>query len=82
MLNAKISQLKAKLSSYIAKVRKGQTVVIFDRETAVARMIPIGPAQASLLIVRAPVGPIPKRKAKVAIQRDVVELLREDRDQR
>ncbi len=40
MTRAKISELKARLSSYLAEVRKGGTVVVLDRKTPIARLIP------------------------------------------
>lgn len=33
-----ISQLKARLSAYLRKVRAGQTILIFDRDEPVARL--------------------------------------------
>ena len=33
-----ISQLKARLSAYLKKVRAGQTVLIFDRDEPIARL--------------------------------------------
>jgi len=44
MRTAKISELKAKLSAYIEFVKNGEEVLIFDRNTPVARLIPAGPA--------------------------------------
>jgi len=33
-----ISQLKARLSAYLKKVRAGQTILIFDRDEPIARL--------------------------------------------
>jgi antitoxin (DNA-binding transcriptional repressor) of toxin-antitoxin stability system len=38
MEKATISELKNRLSEYLAKVRAGQTVLIFDREQPIARL--------------------------------------------
>jgi prevent-host-death family protein len=44
MRTAKISELKAKLSAQIAYVKQGEEVLIFDRNTPVARLVSVGPA--------------------------------------
>lgn len=43
MTQAKIAYLKNHLSKYVDHVREGGEVVIYDRETAVARMVPLAP---------------------------------------
>ena len=37
---AKVAQLKAHLSEYLAAVRAGDTVVVCDRSTPIARIFP------------------------------------------
>ena len=85
MKSAKISELKARLSEYLACVRRGETVVVCDRNTPIARLVPYDDRSAELRIE----GPtLPRRELKkirgvrprVAV--DVVGLLRESRDQR
>jgi antitoxin (DNA-binding transcriptional repressor) of toxin-antitoxin stability system len=44
MKNARISELRDKLSEYLAGVRKGETVIVYDRDTPIARIDPIAPA--------------------------------------
>ncbi|HEU5250680.1 MAG TPA: type II toxin-antitoxin system prevent-host-death family antitoxin [Thermoanaerobaculia bacterium] len=44
MKNARISELRDRLSEYLAKVRKGETVIVYDRDTPIARIEPIAPA--------------------------------------
>ena len=44
MKNARISELRDGLSEYLARVRKGETVIVFDRDTPIARIEPIPPA--------------------------------------
>jgi prevent-host-death family protein len=44
MKNARISELRDKLSEYLARVRKGETVIVYDRNTPIARIDPIAPA--------------------------------------
>jgi prevent-host-death family protein len=43
MRTAKISELKAKLSAHIQYVKNGEEVLILDRNTPVARLVPAGP---------------------------------------
>ena len=42
MRTAKISELKAKLSAHIGYVKNGEEVLIFDRNTPVARLVSVG----------------------------------------
>jgi len=44
MKNARISELRDKLSEYLAQVRKGETVIVYDRDTPIARIDPIAAA--------------------------------------
>ena len=44
MKNARISELRDKLSEYLARVRNGETVIVYDRDTPIARIDPIAPA--------------------------------------
>ena len=44
MRNARITELRDKLSEYLARVRKGETVIVYDRDTPIARLEPIAPA--------------------------------------
>ena len=85
MKRVMISELKAKLSAYLSEVRKGETVVVCDRKTPVARLVPYM-QDAEELGIEEPVitdrehaWPKPVRLRKKV---DVVRLLREDRDQR
>jgi prevent-host-death family protein len=41
MKKVKIAELKARLSEYLHAVRRGETVTVFDRQTPVARIIPV-----------------------------------------
>ena len=43
MKQANIGHLKNQLSKYVDHVRDGGEVVIYDRDTAVARMVPLAP---------------------------------------
>ena len=41
MKNANISEIRDHLSEYLRKVRKGETVIVYDREIPIARLEPI-----------------------------------------
>jgi len=45
MRTAKISELKAKLSAHIEYVKRGEEVLILDRDTPVARLVPVAPIE-------------------------------------
>jgi prevent-host-death family protein len=45
MRTAKISELKAKLSAHIQYVKNGEEVLILDRNTPVARLVPAVPSE-------------------------------------
>lgn len=77
-----VAELKARLSEYLRAVRKGRDVVVMDRDTPIARLVPY--AARGTLVVREPVvayrtlGDVPlPPPAHLAI--DPVELLLEDR---
>jgi prevent-host-death family protein len=85
MKSVKVSDLKAHLSEYLARVRRGETVEVRDRETPIARIVPL-PAEGDDFTVLEPSRPVSdlKRIQGVRPRRpvDVVDLLRESRDQR
>jgi prevent-host-death family protein len=41
MKNANISEIRNHLSEYLRTVRKGETVIVYDRATPIARLEPI-----------------------------------------
>jgi prevent-host-death family protein len=40
MKKAMVSELKARLSAYLAEVKQGGTVIVCERQTAIARLVP------------------------------------------
>lgn len=86
MKKAMVSEFKTHLSSYLAEVRRGESVLVCDRNTPVARLVPyegeetdgfdVLPASRPLADLAALRPVRPKRAV------DVVRLLREDRDAR
>ena len=82
MRYVKIAELKARLSEYLRYVRRGHVVTILDRDTPVARLVPMEGADA--LRVRQPAKRVRKlqdvplpRPLRVGL--DVVDLLLEER---
>ena len=80
-----ISELKAHLGKYLAQVRSGDTVIVCDRHTPIARLVPYAEADDGF-VVHPPTRPakalrtIREIKTKRAV--NVVALLRDGRDQR
>jgi prevent-host-death family protein len=48
MVTVGIRNLKDRLSSYLAMVKKGETIVVTDRGKEVARIVPTGPDEEEL----------------------------------
>ncbi len=82
MKAAGIAELKARLSEYLRHVRQGESVLIQDRGTPVARIVPYEKAMP-LTVRRPPPGsPRPcevRLPPSPELEIDVVELLLEDR---
>ena len=51
MKTAKVSELKAKLSAYLSEVRGGGTVIVYDRNTPIARLVPFQEEPDDIVIV-------------------------------
>ncbi|MCY4511879.1 MAG: type II toxin-antitoxin system prevent-host-death family antitoxin [Acidobacteria bacterium] len=81
---AKVSELKAKLSGYLARVRGGATVTVCDRRTPIAKLVPFD-GDSGGIEVREPIdaGGLPLAP-RIALRKkiDVVALLLEDREHR
>jgi prevent-host-death family protein len=84
MKRAKVSELKAGLSGYLAEVRNGASIVVCDRNTPIAHLVPTGSTDD--LVIREPTRPIAELRRLKGVRPkgrvDVERLLREDRDQR
>ncbi len=79
MAAVKIAELKAHLSEYLRKVRRGHSITVMDRETPIARLVPY--EAQSPLVIRKRTGdirsfrPLPPLKLKV----DSLSVLMEQR---
>ena len=77
-----VAELKARLSEYLRRVRRGETVTVLDRETEIARIVPLSDADA--LSVRRPSGRVARIRdvplpTPLGLDVDVLELLAEER---
>ena len=81
-----VSELKSHLSAYLAEVRQGRSIVVCDRATPIARLVPYEPDEEDgfeVLAASLPVSELKKvRGVRPKRPVDVVRLLREDRDAR
>ena len=81
MKQARIAELKARLSEYLRTVRRGETVTVLDRETPVARIVPIRPP--GLRVRKPSPGATPLSRLPLppplGLKIDVLELLLEER---
>lgn len=48
MTNAAVSEIKARLSEYLARVRGGEEVIVTDRGRPVARIVPVSDREPHL----------------------------------
>jgi prevent-host-death family protein len=86
MKRAQVSELKARLSEFLASVRAGGDVVVYDRVTPIARIVPYdAPAENDLEIVE-PTAPLRSladlEPVRLKRKLDVDRLLRETRGDR
>ena len=74
----KISEFKAHISQDLAAVRRGERIVILDRDIPVAQVIP-HPGEETPLVARSPTRPLEYRKLGISVSRDPLEVLSEER---
>lgn len=77
-----VAELKARLSEYLRRVRRGETVTVLDRDTEIARIVPL--EHGDPLSVRPPAGRAASLQAvplppPLELEVDPLELLREER---
>ena len=86
MKRAQVSELKARLSEYLAGVRAGGDVVVYDRVTPIARIVPYDAPLEDDLEVLEPSAPLSSLKQRVPVRLrrriDVDRILRESRADR
>lgn len=84
--SVRVAELKSRLSEYLRRVRRGETVTVLDRDTPIARLTPLA-SGAGALTVRHPAPGAPKPGAvrlppPLRVRADVLALLREERGER
>lgn len=86
MKRAQVSELKARLSEYLAGVRAGGDVVVYDRVTPIARIVPYDAPTEDALEVVEPTAPLSSLKDLIPVRLrrriDVDRILRESRGDR
>jgi prevent-host-death family protein len=86
MKNVKIADLKARLSQHLREVRRGHPLIVLDRDTPVACLVPYS-RESEPLVVRQPLRkyrslqrvPIPP---PLKLDIDIVSLLIEERERK
>lgn len=78
-----ISFFKAHISEQLRKVRKGARIVISDRDTPIAEVVPYKGERGPVLSIRSPrSAPFQVPRSTVRIDHDPLEFLAEDRNSR
>jgi prevent-host-death family protein len=79
-IQVRVAALKARLSEYLRLVRQGQAVVVYDRDTPVARLVPLA-GGAEPLACRPPERPLHDIPLPPPLARAVnsLQALREER---
>lgn len=77
-----IAELKSRLSEFLRAVRSGETIAVLDRQTPVARIVPIR-ARDALSIRKPATGAPPLNRVPLpeplGVKTNIVELLLEER---
>jgi prevent-host-death family protein len=71
-----ISTLKAHICAVLRKIRAGQEVLITDRHTPIAKLVPV--SEESHLSVREPTSPLSYPEAPFTVQIDPLDVLLQD----
>jgi prevent-host-death family protein len=85
MSEVKVAELKSKLSAYLAEVRRGETVIVYDRNTPIARLVPFEKETNDIVIIEPTAQPSELRRLKGVRPRkrvDADKLLQELRKDR
>jgi prevent-host-death family protein len=82
MKKVRIADLKSRLSEYLRAVRRGDTIIVLNRQTPVAQILPV--EQESVLRVHEPAPGTPTPNGipppkPLNLEIDIVQLLLEDR---
>ena len=80
MEGVKIAELKARLSHYLRRVRRGNALTVLDRETPIARIVPYT-QEAATITIRPGTGRLSDLRLPppLKVDVDIVQLLMEER---
>lgn len=83
MINVRIAALKSRLSEYLRNVRHGHSLIVLDRDTPIARIVPYK-ENGSPLTIRSPLPGAPKPSqvplpAPLRVRDDIVKVFLEER---
>jgi prevent-host-death family protein len=81
MSNVRIADLKARLSQYLRSVRNGGTVTVLDRDTPVARIVPVAAPTLEIRKAKRRLRDL-KLPSRLSKRTDSTALLVEDRRRR
>jgi prevent-host-death family protein len=81
-----IAELKSRLSEHLRRVRRGRPLVVYDRDTPIAEIVPYR-AEGPVLTIRPPRAGAPRLRdvelpPPLRLRRDVVAVLLEERQSR
>ncbi len=85
MLSVNIAVLKARLSFYLGQVKQGNEILVMDRNTPVARMLPSAGRAQGVVLIKAKKSPSSLKAMKfhpVKRKTNSVELIQEERQRR
>lgn len=86
MKKARIADLKSRLSEHLRAVKRGQTIIILERDTPIARITPLESKGVSLQIRPRSARAVPLADialpAPLKLKTDVVALLAQERGER
>jgi prevent-host-death family protein len=76
-----VAELKARLSAYLRRARRGEAVTVYDRDTPVARLVPYEGGFQAWLPVRKATATLRDVELPAPLERDVgsLEALAEER---
>ncbi len=83
MSGVRVADLKSRLSEHLRKVRSGRSVIVLDRTTPIARIVPYEEEGSSLLVRKPAPGTPSLQKVPLPpplrLHRDIVAFLLEER---
>jgi antitoxin (DNA-binding transcriptional repressor) of toxin-antitoxin stability system len=86
MKNVRIAELKSRLSEHLRAVKRGETIVVLERDSPIARITPLEARRSPLVVRPRPARAVPlaglSLPAPLKLRTDVVALLIKERGAR